>query len=227
MVAFDVNETLSDMQGLAPRFKAVGAPPGLIDLWFAQTLRDGLALTAAGAYADFSTIAAACLSALFDDVQELLAPPDEAAAHVITGLGELDLHDDVVPGMRDLADIGLRIVTLTNGSAHVSEALLERAEIDQLVEMCLSVADVGRWKPNPSAYHFAAEQCDVEPAELMLIAVHPWEVDGAARAGSLTGWLARNGGEYPRYFRAADIRGADLGELVASLRGWSDPNGEA
>lgn len=75
MVAFDVNGTLSDMQGLAPRFESVGAPPGLVDLWFAQTLRDGFALSAAGAYADFSTVATACLAALLEDVPDLRGSP--------------------------------------------------------------------------------------------------------------------------------------------------------
>jgi 2-haloacid dehalogenase len=218
VVAFDVNETLSDMQGLVPRFEDIGAPPGLLDLWFAQTLRDGFALTAAGAYADFSTIASACLSALFDDVPDLDGSPDEAAAHVVGGLGELDLHPDVAPAMRSLADTGMRIVTLSNGAAHVSEMLLERGGLRQLVERCLSAADTGKWKPDASAYRLAAEQCDAEPGEFMLIAVHPWDIDGAARAGLLSGGVARTGGEYPSYFRAPGIRERDLGKLVASLQ---------
>jgi 2-haloacid dehalogenase len=206
------------MRGLTRRFAAVGAPGGLIDLWFAQTLRDGFALTAAGSYADFSSVAEACLSALFADVDELDARPDEAAAHVVAGLGELDVHPDVASAIRDLVDMGIRVVTLSNGAARVSEVLLERAGIRRLVERCLSVADAGRGKPDPSAYHFAAEQCEVKPGELMLVAVHPWDIDGAARAGLLTGWVTRKGGVYPPYFRAPTIRGHDLGELVASLK---------
>jgi 2-haloacid dehalogenase len=117
--------------------------------------------------------------------------------------------------------MGVRIVTLSNGSPQVSEALLERARIRPLVERCLSVADAGRWKPDRSAYRFAAERCDVQPSELMLIAVHPWDIDGAARAGLLTGWVARNGGEYPPYFKTPDIRERDLRKLVAALHGAS------
>jgi 2-haloacid dehalogenase len=192
----------------------------LIELWFAQTLRDGLALTASGAYADFSTIATACLSALFEELP-VQAPATEAAEHVVAGLGELDLHPDVAPGIRDLADLGVRIVTLSNGSVQTSEALLERAGIRHLVERCLSVADAGRWKPDRSAYRFAAEQCDVQPNELMLISVHPWDIDGAARAGLLTGWVARKGGDYPPYFRTPDVGERDLPRLVASLHGGS------
>src|SRR5436309_254422 len=52
LVLFDVNETLSDLEPIRPRFEEVGAPGDLLEVWFASTLRDGLALTAAGAYAD-------------------------------------------------------------------------------------------------------------------------------------------------------------------------------
>jgi hypothetical protein len=49
VVVLDVNATLSDMRGLAPRLEQVGAGGELVDLWFAQTLRDGVALAAADA----------------------------------------------------------------------------------------------------------------------------------------------------------------------------------
>lgn len=64
MIAFDVNETLSDMEPLSSRFEAVGAPRHLRAAWFASTLRDGFALTAAGAYADFGQVAHAALKSI-------------------------------------------------------------------------------------------------------------------------------------------------------------------
>jgi 2-haloacid dehalogenase len=53
LALFDVNETLSDLEPLRTRFEGVGAPGELLEVWFASTPRDGFALTAAGAYADF------------------------------------------------------------------------------------------------------------------------------------------------------------------------------
>jgi len=55
----------------------------------------------------------------------------------------------------------------------------------------------------------------------MLIAAHPWDVDGAARARLLTGWVARSGGGYPPYFVAPDTEARDLERLVASLQDGS------
>lgn len=45
LVVFDVNETLSDMSPLAARFEDVGAPSLTAQIWFAELLRDGFALT--------------------------------------------------------------------------------------------------------------------------------------------------------------------------------------
>ncbi len=219
VVVLDVNETLSDLRGLAPRLEEVGAPSGLLLPWFAATLRDGFALTAAGTLADFAAIGTSTLSSMLDDVDGLSGSPGDAAEHVVSGMAELDLHPDVAPGVRALARAGVRIVTLSNGAARVAESLLDRAGIRDLVERCLSSSDAGRWKPAPEAYAYAAECCGVEAADAVLIAVHPWDIDGAARAGLRTGWLAREGRAYPPFFRAPEFTARDLPGLAAALSG--------
>jgi 2-haloacid dehalogenase len=150
-------------------------------------------------------------------VRPLSCPAEEAARFVIEGMSELDLHPDVTPAVRALAEAGWRIVTLSQGASTVAERLLERAGLADLVEQCLSVSAVQRWKPHPAAYRYAAERCNAEPQELVLISVHPWDVDGAARSGLRTGWLARSGERYPPYFREPDIDASGFGELAAML----------
>jgi 2-haloacid dehalogenase len=51
----------------------------------------------------------------------------------------------------------------------------------------------------------------------MLVSVHPWDIDGAARAGLRTGWLNRNGARYPSYFTAPDVEATDLPALARLL----------
>ena len=108
---------------------------------------------------------------------------------------------------------------MSNGSSRVAESLLERAGLRDFVEQCLSVSDAGRWKPAPEAYRLAADRCEVQAGELALIAVHPWDIDGAARAGLRTGWLSRDGAAYPSYVRAPEATGRTLSELAARLTG--------
>jgi 2-haloacid dehalogenase len=80
------------------------------------------------------------------------------------------------------------------------------------------VEDAGIWKPAPGAYRYALERCGVEATDAMLVAVHPWDIDGAARAGLATAWLNRDSGPYPAYFTAPDLRATSVPDLADQLR---------
>lgn len=220
VVVFDVNGTLSDLSGFAPRFTEAGAPPGAAEVWLAAVLRDGMALAAAGTGVPFSTVASECLRAvLFTEGQGGAPDPvvDGVVEGLVAGFSELDLHEDVVPGVERLAQAGLRLVTLSNGSAAVAEQLIGRVGIGDRFEACLSVDEPGVWKPAAKAYRYAADVCGVEPGAMTMVAVHPWDVDGAARAGMGTAWVNRRGAPYPGYFSAPDRIVGAIGDLAAHL----------
>jgi len=216
VVVFDVNETLSDLTPLQERFVEVGAPRTLAGLWFASVLRDGFALTAAGTTAPFADIGAELLRGLLpghgvtDDVEA-------AVSHVMQRFMSLDTHPDVAPGVRAMRAAGLRLVTLSNGSTAVAESLLGRAGLREEFEALLSVEEPGVWKPAAGAYGFAAERCGVALAETMLVAVHPWDIDGAVRAGMQAAWIDRDGRRYPAYASEPTHRVGSLEELAEAL----------
>lgn len=214
VVVFDVNETLSDMEPLRQHFTAVGAPAHLLDAWFAATLRDAFALTVVGATVSFPEVATGVLKGMLHGVAD---DPAAAAASVLAGFGSLDMHPDVPAGMRILAEGGIRMVTLTNGSSEMAATLFDRAGVAHLVEQRLSVNDIGRWKPAPEPYRWAAEQCGVPVDRCAMVAVHPWDTDGAKRAGMASGWISRDGSPYPSVFQPADVTGRSLPEVAGGL----------
>jgi 2-haloacid dehalogenase len=217
VVVFDVNETLSDLHPLADRFADVGAPRHLAPTWFAGVLRDGFALTAVGDRADFAEIGRGVLRPLLDGVP-LDRDPDAAVEHVLTGFLALPVHPDVPDGVRAMAGDGLRLVTLSNGSAAVAEALLGSAGLREAFERLLSVQEAGVWKPVAAAYAFAARECGVAPEQMLLVAVHPWDVHGAHRAGLRTAWVDRAGsGAYPGHFDPPDLVVRGIDELAREL----------
>ena len=216
LVLFDVNETLSDMSVMGQRFADVGAPRHLAVAWFAGLLRDGFALTAAGASASFAELGGGLLGVQLAGLS-LDRGLTAAVEHIMDGFTSLELHPDVVPGIAALADLGLRLVTLSNGSASVAAGLFERAGIKDRFEQLLSVEDAGVWKPAPGSYRYALDRCEVKASETMLVAVHPWDIDGASRAGLTTAWLNRTGSPYPGYFRRADVEVEALGHLAQIL----------
>ncbi len=213
VVVFDVNETLSDMAPLATRFADVGAPEHLAATWFASVLRDGFALAAAQASAPFAAVASSVLTQVLTaaGVEDVEA----GVEHVMSGFSKLDVHPDVPDGVRALRRAGLRLVTLTNGSVGITEALLARAGLRQEFEALLSVDDAGAWKPAPASYAYAARTVNVPPASMVLVAVHPWDLDGAHRAGLRTAWIDRDGADYPSHLTPPDIRAGGLVELAA------------
>jgi 2-haloacid dehalogenase len=198
-IVFDVNETLSDMSPLGARFVEMGASASMAPLWFASVLRDGFALTAAGENPVFAGIARELLRSLLAEAQ-LNRPLDDAVSHVMEGFAQLQLHPDVVNGAHRLHEDGFRLATLSNGAAAVAERLLEDAGIRDRFERLMSVEDAGAWKPAHRAYEHAVAELDLKPADLLLVAVHPWDVHGAARAGLQTAWVNRSDGAYPAIF---------------------------
>lgn len=214
VVVFDVNETLSDLSPLGDRFREVGLDASLASLWFASVLRDGFALTAAGATARFADLGAEVLRSLLPPG----ADADRATDHVLAAFMELSLHPDVVPGIRALRAAGLRLVTMSNGSSAVAESLFAGTGVRDELEHLLSVEEAGVWKPAAGAYRFVAERCGVDVGDLVMVAVHPWDLDGAARTGLRTAWVDRDGRPYPSYATAPTWTVSSIEELADVLR---------
>lgn len=218
VVVFDVNGTLSDMAPLGGHFADLGLPPETARAWFASVLRDGFALTVAGSPGRFADIAA-------ENLRRVLAGAatgrsvDEAIDHAMSAFTGLSVHPDVPEGIRSLRAAGLRLVTLSVGSSQVARTLLESAGLADEFDALLSVEDspTGTWKPAPAAYQHALDRCGVPADDAVLAAAHPWDVDGAARAGLATAWVDREGSPYPSHFTPPDHTVTALTELPTAL----------
>lgn len=214
LVVFDVNETLSDLTPLHERFTSLGVPGSLAQLWFASVLREGFALTASGDSAGFADVGR---EVLLDLLPDQISDRDAAVRHVLDGFLALDVHPDVVPGVSALRAAGLRLVTMSNGATAVAEQLLGRAGVRDEFEDLLSVEQAGVWKPAAEAYRFVGSRCGVEPAAMVMVAVHPWDLHGAARAGLQTAWVDRDGRHYPSYALPPTYTVRSVEELATAL----------
>lgn len=216
VIVFDVNETLSDLSPLAARFVAAGVPASACSLWFTSVLRDGFALSVAGGRPSFGVVARETLLHQLSRT-DLHKPLEQAADQILEGLDELPVHPDVVSGVAQLHDAGFRLATLSNGATSIAERLLGDAGIRDRFEQVLSVDDAGAWKPARQAYEYAAEACGVAPEDLLLVATHPWDLDGAARAGLATAWVDRSEAYYPATFHAPTLRVPSIDHLLDAL----------
>lgn len=214
-VVLDVNETLVDFGGLAAPMREVGLDADALPLLVARVLRDGFAMVCAGCYSDFGSILRHHLGLLASGGE----PEEEGSRveHVLGALSGLKLFDDVAPGLRRLRELGYRIVTLTNGSHRLIRTILEREGLGEDVDVCLDVEAVGTWKPAKSPYEYAAREVELPTTRIVMIAVHPWDLQGAHQAGMLTAWLDRDGGRFPEFMTAPNVRGASLREVADAL----------
>ena len=226
VVIFDVNETLSDMGPLADSFERIGLSSGAVEPWFAGVLRDGFALTTVGVNPGFADLAAEALKIRLAASRAPRAGADtdtgsdvqSAVDEVMATFASLSVQPDVVDGVHALGELGVRLVTLSNGATGIAQGLLERAGLTSAFEALMSVSDAGAWKPHPASYGHALAACGIRAEDAMLVTVHPWDIDGAARAGLRTGWLNRSRARYPTYFTPPDVEAVDLIELARKLR---------
>jgi 2-haloacid dehalogenase len=211
-VAFDVIETLMSIEPLRGRLTEIGQPPHLLEAWYTRTLRDGMALSATGDFVAFPDVAESALRAL-------AGPPiaDEQVKHVMAGLFELPAFPDAGPAITSLAEAGIRVACLTNGTAELTASFVERSGLGPVVDRVISVSEVYRWKPALVVYKYAAEVLDVPPERLALVAAHDWDCHGAKRAGLTTGWVRRGSAGFGAPFAPPDVTGETLTEVVAGL----------
>ena len=216
-VAFDVIETLMSLEPLRERLPS----PDLLEAWFTRTLRDGMALSASGGYADFPDVAAAALRAVTG-----YTITDPQTAHVMAGFADLPAFPDALPAVQQLHVAGVRVICLTNGTANSTGAFLDRSGLRRYIERVISVAEVGRWKPATIVYRYAAEVLDVAPHQMALAAAHDWDCHGAKAAGLTTGWVDRQKGGYNPLFLPPDVTGADLAQVADGLKNPAGSRGD-
>jgi 2-haloacid dehalogenase len=222
-LVFDVFGTLVDWRsGVADAFRASAAggdPEALADDWRAR-YRPILAEVNAGSrpWGDFDELHRATLNDLL--AERGVDLPDEERRPLVGAWHRLDPWPDVQPGLEELRH---RCVVATLSNGHVS-LLVDLARHGDLRFDCVLSAELaGVYKPAPEAYRTAARLLGVEPAELMLVAAHPWDLDGARAAGLRTAFVDRpleyGPGSAARAYPDADESVADLPELAGRLAG--------
>jgi 2-haloacid dehalogenase len=215
-VLLDVNETLFSLDAVRDRLERAGIGAEELPAWFAQVLRDGFAAAAADAFAAFPEIARYHLQELAR--RDAIEDPDWVAGEVLEGFTEVEPHEDVQDGLAALADAGLVIATFTNGSVEITRRFLEEFGLTDHVDHLLDVTGPQVWKPHASAYRWACDRIGVRAGEAALVAVHPWDVQGAQHAGLTGCWLDRAGDTpWPPFFAAPDVTVDRLGDVAAEL----------
>ncbi|SPM34431.1 Phosphoglycolate phosphatase, HAD superfamily [Mycobacterium rhizamassiliense] len=182
VLVFDVNETLIDIDSLAPLFGELFGDERVLREWFGQLIMYSMTVTLAGRYVDFFTLGQGVLRMVAAGHQVQIA--DDEAARLQQQLRTMPAHPDVVAGLTALRDSGFRLVTLTNSPHRPGSATpLENAGLAEFFERQLSVESVRAFKPAPAVYQHACQELGVTPADCMMVAAHVWDTLGAQGVG--------------------------------------------
>ncbi|MDP9046319.1 MAG: haloacid dehalogenase type II [Pseudomonadota bacterium] len=115
-----------------------------------------------------------------------LTEPERAALNRVWH--RLDPWPDAVAGLQRLKH-GFVISTLSNGNMALLVAMAKRAGLPW--DCVLSAELMRHYKPDPEVYQGAARLLDVAGDELLMVASHPSDLRGAARAGLRTALVKR------------------------------------
>jgi 2-haloacid dehalogenase len=211
-VLIDVFETMLQVAGLRTRFLDVGRPEHEWELFFIRTLRDGMALTLAGAARPFGEVARA---ALRTTAKHTLS--EEALDHVLAGFTTLPPHPDVEPALQALARARIPAYAFTHGSAATARDALDCAELRTYLRGVLSCEEINSFKPAARVYHWACHQVGQPGDRVALVAANSWDVHGAVRAGLVGGFATRLEGAVPDVVVRPHVTGKRLDEVVDRL----------
>lgn len=192
VLVFDVNETLVDIDWLAPLFGELFGDQRVLRDWFAQLVTYSMTATLAEYYVDFFTLGEGVLHMLA--AIHHVDVTDDDAARLSERMRTLPAHPDVAEGLQALRDNGFRLVTLTNSPRRPGvPTVLENAGLAGYFEHQLSVDSCRAFKPAPVVYRHVCEVLGVAPADCMMVAAHVWDTIGAQGAGFSSALLTRPG----------------------------------
>jgi 2-haloacid dehalogenase len=191
ILVFDVNETLIDIESIAPFFEKKFGDGRVLREWFNQLILYSNAITLAGRYQSFFALGQGVLEMLGSIYGVTIDAADLAELRI--NMLSMPAHTDVPEGLRLLKEAGFRLMTLTNSPPDKDGSPLERAGLAHFFEHQFSVDTVRRFKPAPEVYHLVTERLNVPPSAICLVAAHTWDTIGAQSVGFYAGLMTRTG----------------------------------
>ncbi len=215
LIVFDVNETLLDLETMAPTFERIFNDKSAMRLWFANFILYSAALIVAGQYVPFTDIGAAVMKMLADTRGIKIGDADKK--ELTEKFSTMPPHPDVPAALRKLRGAGFRLFTLTDNLLEIQTRQLEHGGIVDLFERRFSADRVKRHKPAPEAYRYVEKELGVQPSQLCLIACHTWDTLGAVAAGWEAALIRRAGNDVLGVGPQPQIVGDDLDDVADQL----------
>jgi 2-haloacid dehalogenase len=133
---------------------------------------------------------------------------------LMSGWANLEVWPDVAETVSALRKAGMRLTILSNMTAPVLTAGLERASLRHAFESVVSTDQIQSYKPDPRTYQLAVNTLQLRREEILFVAFAGWDVAGAKWFGYPTFWVNRLGSPMEELGVEADASGPDLNAVV-------------
>ena len=189
VIAFNLNGTVLDLSALDPYFLRTFGDTEARREWFIELLQSAMVATITASFVDFPTLGKNALETLAGRRDVMLG--SEEKIELLQNLRKIPAFPDVKPALERLRDAGFQLAILTNSRCQAAEDALRQAGLRDYFDRVLSAEMAQCYKPAPEVYRRAARELKVEPASLLLVAAHSWDITGAIRAGCEAAFVQR------------------------------------
>jgi 2-haloacid dehalogenase len=187
---FDVYGTLLDVHSAVARAGArLGAiAPSFSALWRSKQLEYSWVRSLMGSYRDFWQLTGDAL----DYALRVHGLSDsELRSELLAAYRQLSAFPEVPAVLAGLRARQVRVVAFSNGPPAMLEESLAGGGLSALVDGCVSVHELGIYKPSPAVYRHALAQLDLTVGEVAFFSSNRWDVAGAAACGWRVYWVNR------------------------------------
>lgn len=213
---FDAYGTLFDVASAAASARdALGERwQPLSDFWRAKQLQYTWLRSLSGHHADFSRVTGDALDFALEAL-DIDDPP--LRERLMASYQVLAAYPEAREALLKLRGAGLRLAILSNGAPAMLDSAATSAGLADILELILSVEDVGVYKPHPSVYRLAVERLGIPAGEMLFVSSNGWDAFGASAAGFQVAWCNRTDQPRERLPVAPHAEIRSLAELPALL----------
>jgi 2-haloacid dehalogenase len=127
----------------------------------------------------------------------------------------LDTFPEVPDVLGRLKAAGMRTAILSNGSPGMLAAVVKAAKLDTVLDLVLSVEEVGVYKPHPKVYQLAVDRLGVPASAIAFQSSNAWDAHAASAFGMKVIWCNRYRQRPERLPGAPDREVQTLSDLPA------------
>ena len=111
---------------------------------------------------------------------------------------ELSAYPEVPQMLSSLKNAGYKLAILSNGEPKMLQSAMTSAGIRDLLDDCLSVENVGVYKPHARVYDMVGDRFGCSNDEVLFVSSNGWDAGCATGYGFHTAWVNRMGNPVDR-----------------------------